>query len=340
MAKRSRSRSQTPLRAVELPSELWCDIAGHLPLQDTATVFSFLLCCRAARTFLEPALRSWVQPLCTAYARPKDDTPKSVLLQLEMISGYAPAGTRLLAQAESEPDLCLALYYAYHMGKLRVAWKLDRVSDGQLSHQNLHLADIQLRDVFHYDETKRRFVSFCHQPGLRTVELEASKSALAQQMRDFIRQDAADRPGQSEEEGDYRNTQVDLMLRGIDRINDATEMRVAAYRLMRNKLVTHKPHRTALLCNAVIDGRHLFDRRYHATLRGRLCVFKYRNLTQHQKAIALKMERDQTRLREQLARRLTNPKRAAAPPRLISLLDDEDEKIASSSDDDTVLVAR
>lgn len=292
--KRQRSlKPQNGMRAY-LPQELWVLIAHHL-VEDTTSAFQFMLVSWSARRALEEALMEWYEKTREAFQEAMnqaDDQTAHILPGTlynrswsHCINYFEAHGFPALPFEKSLKNVDIghvtALFYIFHISLLEKSWGCrpeDEFSEGNLIHRKIYKTGLRLRDAFYLDNEQQCYKPLKLLPGLRVVPMDPTRGGLVKQVNDYISQ---------QREDPYVKR---LKSRGLEATKSSQEYRVTAHALMKSSLKHQKPHGSDPLCNAIWNGRHLFDEcKQHDALKIR--IYRVKSHSKQKKLKVLEFRR-------------------------------------------------
>ena len=126
---------QEEQNAVTLPGDLLYPLAWQLDLEDSGTVFRFLLLCRTARQALQPVLAQWYKDVehviaTNASSNDRESPIGRLITAFRRIHDVTSVWPRLL-EPEKSPDVVLCLYYINHCKSLvdSAQWWMNAYND-------------------------------------------------------------------------------------------------------------------------------------------------------------------------------------------------------------------
>jgi hypothetical protein len=276
---RSNKQEQYPL----IPLELLAPIAAQMTGWSVAQLVRFSLVCTAARNVLPLALQHWVMTLREKYGTHGATEDMRLLIKClqrhsvdppqltALICSYVTERAAIMSREESDGDRLAPkhitfLQSMFDLQKLALQeayWLLSKVDvpkehirvDSMVCQTADYNAKTKLRHVFYYDNKTGQALPLKKLPGLRTVELPAQHVKVKKMLIEEIQRHAKGLQG----EGNDAFKRLAHM--GLDKIGTNTPLvRELCCQLLRDKgsLVTHKPHRKSLLCNAVMGTNYVF----------------------------------------------------------------------------------
>ncbi len=283
-----------------LPLELLGIVAQHYHASSLQDLFRFAMLCRYARDKALPmALEHWARQLAVLLNKrlhwnltvPDSAMNQDLTLLLRGLARYQVPAQRLedLLEVQLTRETGVSLEFLRALFDMQVHTLLDahwlRAKQG-LKVAGLAAGDAvvrplkyslqtRIRDVYFYDAKTKQAVPLKRLPGLSTVEMPVKPTALVPLVESAMEKCYG--PSRRSD------TTSRLVWKGYKRIRDtSSEMRTLYFDLCkRNKesLVSHRPHKPALVCNAVLDNgkHHLFSTASEAkAVRSALYTCEYR----------------------------------------------------------------
>ena len=274
-----------------IPDDMLYEIAPHVCFESVAEIFNFTLICKTAQRALPLTLHHWCGHLIRKmryYGSSLRDglryTDRIKDVELKILSDYLfrhDANPTVLWKFLEAGDLSLeaatGVFALQKQALLDHHWLLSKETvtshhieqGGDICRRMKFSTKLKIRDVFYYDRKTTEVVPLKRLSGLRTVDTPRKASTLACQAKRIVRTRCTG------------NSVIDMLtLHGIENIKPHTAlMRGTHYQLNRDAatpLVTHKPHKPSFVCNAIVDGVHLFSETVRSkSLRSRMYTCYY-----------------------------------------------------------------
>lgn len=299
---RSSKKSNTPEDDKQwsmIPMDLLAPIAAQMIGWSVSDLMRFSLVCTTARNALPFALEHWVTALQIQFGALLTATD-TILLTLclkrhdvetpqltKLINAYVKERSDFLQQGEigftpKHIDFLTNIFELQKLALQEEYWLLSKVDvpkehirKGSKVRQTVSYdGKTKLHHVFYYDNKTGQALPLRKLPGLRTMELPPQHAKVKRLLTNEI---------QSHVKGTHealeRVANIGLRRIGVNK----PLVRELCYKLLRDKgtLVTHKPHRKSLLCNALVGTRYVFDSSDDrmVALHGQLYTCHYRPAT-------------------------------------------------------------
>jgi hypothetical protein len=254
-----------------MPPEIMSEIARHMRLEQMSDIVAFRSLCKSARDSLPLLLEHWAMKLVGAFAEAVEegwdearyDVRTLIFYVLDRSSvyynrtdpgnGFIITFHREMAKGVHRAEYRLCLFNLQKLALFERKWLFDDPRCVYRCEQLKPSIAICLSDVFHFDCKKEEVTAMKHFPNLRTVEMDVGRRKIkANAVRLLVSQ-----CGNSEKMED------ELAIRGLRAMGETKSLLRSVYYELRLKsdhpLTTHKPHKKSLICDALVDGKHLFS---------------------------------------------------------------------------------
>ena len=289
-------------------------------------MFSFALVSRQWSQVATEAIVQWCKAGYTGSRGPYDQ---------EMYDRFWGAHSLSTPRQPEEltTEFCLSFYYAWHMARLSHAWSLvvpeEEKPAEEIIHTKFHLAHLQLRDVFYWDDEKEAFQPLKLMPGLRTLELPEKEPELKEIVVNDLRLQLETAP---ESERVAMRARNKLILSALDK-RKGLKLQKDVIALAGTKRLSHKPHKNTPLRNAVLNGQFLLAKRVRRPLQ--LHIHRLRSLSLEKRARILTLDHEGPSLARRLHMRLRDLAKPPTPAVPVQVDLDDDE---SDNDDSEITV--
>ena len=315
MSKRVRPVEKKLRAEIALPSDVIDLFTSFLDVQgDTATLFCFMLVCKQWSAVAVQTMVHWYATLFDAKGKYQPGDRMDGLTR-DYNTHYGINGFTLPRPAETTAEFCVAHYHHWHMAQLVRAWGLvlpeilHRPREDVI-HTNFALKGLEVRDAFYWDAEKNAFQPLKSLPALRTVDMPLDQD----DMLALVEKDLATQLSlEPEAQRPLTRLKNKLVMSGLRRCA-VEKLRSTVVTLLGDKLASHKPHKSTPLRNAVLEGKHLLQRKVHKPLQ--LYIHRLRSLSVKKRAAILTLKRAGPAVASRIAAR----RNTALPPQTIDLV--------------------
>ena len=260
-----------------LPTELIQEIAYHYRPQNVLEIFNFIRICKSAVAALPLIMIPWLTTLfkdikptgqVVVFANTELHTLVHYIRQhrgdlsdlLDAMAHLPTAPSKELAVIFELQTQAMIDLHMLHMNKSVTSQNMYHGSE--ICRIAGRSTKLRIGDIYYYNEAKKEVIRLKDLPGLRTVEVIGKSKAIVKEAEAIV--------DRRQENGTIFD---ELALYGFEGIKTTDlHMRAVHYELMKadgRPLPTHKPHKKSLLCNVIVNEKHLYSES-HRELRGNL----------------------------------------------------------------------
>jgi hypothetical protein len=263
-----------------MPVEMVTEIARHMRLETMSDIVAFRAICKSARDSLSLLLEYWAAKLVLTigeavlcgWSETRSDVKTLIVYLLNRSRVYydrRDPGNQFIGTIYKElakgvgmfrEDYLLCLFNLQKLALFERKWLYDDdkrcVVDGlPASHCKKLVFSLRtpLSDVFHFDDEWEEVTAMKHFPNLRTVAMDVDRRRMKAHAMDLL----------SAQCGESEKVEDQLAIAGLRSIGESAANLRSVYYELRLKsekpLMTHKPHKKSLICDAIVGGKHLFS---------------------------------------------------------------------------------